>query len=491
MQAESTVVDGRCDFFEPFGQTHSWRVLDADNNVIPVQGETYYVAVFLQDHVSAKFGVALGTWVEDFRTQYTIDTPSCERDMSDFSEKEGTQAECFPVVSCPATGPVGCINTSPQEQVCEKGEVCEDPSGCVIAGVSYTPPTMGACGGERCPAAVQTWETVNMEMHMGMNFEYTGNANIDFARGMIPHHLGAVDMCRALIEDLTCTDVSDIDNLEGLVHFCSHVQYEQEIEVGGLRGWLAMNGLEENAPCPTAQVRSSHKGMTMDTGHMSAMPESCGFVSTPSASAFIDLNHKMHALMAIEYSCDHSVDFVRMMVPHHAGAIEMCDILLETTKDDYLIELCGNITLTQRAEIAWMHDWLISRELATSAPCGDCEEADFIAPPCEDILSTSSFCHGLGFGQDGYCRCEDTLEAGFSCEEDEYVDGVGVFVPIDLCKRTCGLCPEDMRPIWPGGCYEPIHDMPGTESESMPEDGALRIGVASSFVIVVFTLILL
>eukprot|EP00567_Pseudictyota_dubia_P015153 CAMPEP_0197438660 /NCGR_PEP_ID=MMETSP1175-20131217/5586_1 /TAXON_ID=1003142 /ORGANISM="Triceratium dubium, Strain CCMP147" /LENGTH=190 /DNA_ID=CAMNT_0042968431 /DNA_START=30 /DNA_END=598 /DNA_ORIENTATION=- len=38
MRNTTTVRNGRCDFFEPFGQTHSWRVLDADNNVIPVEG---------------------------------------------------------------------------------------------------------------------------------------------------------------------------------------------------------------------------------------------------------------------------------------------------------------------------------------------------------------------------------------------------------------------------------------------------------------------
>jgi len=73
--------------------------LDADNNAIPVNGGTYYVAVFLQDDVSAKFGVALGTWVENFRTVYDIDAPSCTRNMDDFSEKNGLQEEAFPMIS--------------------------------------------------------------------------------------------------------------------------------------------------------------------------------------------------------------------------------------------------------------------------------------------------------------------------------------------------------------------------------------------------------
>ena len=111
MQTEAQVVSNRdpeeiapevplrwCDFSEPHGGTHSWRVLDADNNV----------AVFLQEHTSGKFGIALGTWAEDFESDIAIDTPRCARGMSDFFEKQGEQARCFPVVTCPAPSPHRC-----------------------------------------------------------------------------------------------------------------------------------------------------------------------------------------------------------------------------------------------------------------------------------------------------------------------------------------------------------------------------------------------
>ena len=82
MQKHSKVVNGRCDFYEPYGRTHSWRVLDADNNVLPVKGADYYVALWLQDDQSGKVGVALGTWVENFWKPMTITTPSCVRNMA-------------------------------------------------------------------------------------------------------------------------------------------------------------------------------------------------------------------------------------------------------------------------------------------------------------------------------------------------------------------------------------------------------------------------
>lgn len=345
MQESSTVVDGRCDFYEPFGKTHSWRVLDADNNLLVEQGATYYVAVWLQENTSAKIGIALGTWVENFIAPYAIDTPTCTRDLSDFSEKEGWQDECFPVVSCPtAQRPIGCESAEAVEApVCELGQTCDETAAesCKVAGITYTAPTMGACGGDQCPAAVRTWEQINARMHQGMmDIEYTGNADIDFVRGMIPHHNGAVDMCQGLIQDLTCTPIEDIDNLEGMVHFCNHIQLEQDIEVTGMRKWLAERNLTEVAPCGNTLVEDSTVALSsrqennnnggignVDLGMTMSMAESCGDLSTPSSQSLIDVNHKMHELMAVQYSCDHTVDFVRMMLPHHAGAVDMCDIL--------------------------------------------------------------------------------------------------------------------------------------------------------------------
>lgn len=92
MEDASTVVDGRCDLFEPYGRMHSWRVLDADDNILPQgNGATYHVVIFLQEDTSAKVGIALGTWVENFVTRYNIDTPTCTRNLGNFSEKIDVQ----------------------------------------------------------------------------------------------------------------------------------------------------------------------------------------------------------------------------------------------------------------------------------------------------------------------------------------------------------------------------------------------------------------
>ena len=470
MTRDSSVKNGRCNFYEPFGGTISWRVLDADGNILPQAGATYHVAVFLQDDTSSKLGIAVGTFVENFITQYELDVPTCPRDLSDFSEeRRGSQEDPFPYVACPSTdstdadgvdsvNDVVVVPELVEEPVCTLGQVCDEgEESCIIAGVEYLTPSMGACGGEACPAAVKQWEESMAEMHLSMmDIRYTGNADIDFVRGMIPHHIAAVDMCRILLEDLTCTELSDIDNLEGLVHFCNHIKREQELEVGGMRAWLQENGLGEVASCDTkvAVARNNHAAMMM------SMPESCGNLSTPSSQQFLAVNHKMHELMAVEYSCNHSLDFVRMMMPHHAAAVDMCDTLLDTTQDEYLIGFCNNITMTQRAEVTWMYEWLEARDYEPIAPCNkDCMPEEMM-PPCEDTLSTSSFCHGIsGTENDGYCRCEDVLSMdGYLCDATAWVDGFGLFMPQELCARSCGTCPSDMRPLWAPGCGTGDHN---------------------------------
>jgi uncharacterized protein (DUF305 family) len=37
-------------------------------------------------------------------------------------------------------------------------------------------------------------------MHRDMNIRYSGNADRDFVAGMIPHHQGAIDMARIVLE---------------------------------------------------------------------------------------------------------------------------------------------------------------------------------------------------------------------------------------------------------------------------------------------------
>ena len=45
-------------------------------------------------------------------------------------------------------------------------------------------------------ASTTAFEQANMTMHNNMDITYTGNADVDFARAMMAHHQGAIDMAK-------------------------------------------------------------------------------------------------------------------------------------------------------------------------------------------------------------------------------------------------------------------------------------------------------
>jgi hypothetical protein len=80
--------------------------------------------------------------------------------------------------------------------------------------------------------------------------------------------------------------------------------------------------------------------------------------ASPSTKAFIAANERMHQGMMIEFTGDADMDFVKGMIPHHQGAIDMAKIVLEHGKDPQTRKLAEEIVKAQAAEIAMMTAWL-------------------------------------------------------------------------------------------------------------------------------------
>ena len=86
--------------------------------------------------------------------------------------------------------------------------------------------------GDQGPSS-QAFAKANARMHEGMAIAYTGKADVDFAKGMIAHHQGAIDMAKVELEFGTDPDLRAL---------AQEVIAAQETEIARMKTWLAKNG---------------------------------------------------------------------------------------------------------------------------------------------------------------------------------------------------------------------------------------------------------
>ncbi len=161
---------------------------------------------------------------------------------------------------------------------------------------------------------------INHTMHEGMNIDFTGDPDIDFLKGMIPHHQGAVDM--ALVQLAHGKDGAIKSLSQGVIR-------SQNIEIGIMQ----------------RKLKSLEQQWNGERVPMSVL-------------AWKRINHKMHQGMSIDFSGQADIDFVKGMIPHHQGAVDMANLVLEHGKDTTVKRLAREIIDAQVEEINMMNVWL-------------------------------------------------------------------------------------------------------------------------------------
>lgn len=78
-------------------------------------------------------------------------------------------------------------------------------------------------------AATRAYAEINAKMHQDMDIEFTGDPDLDFILGMIPHHAAAVEMAKVVLEHGKDPMVRD---------FALQIIQTQDSEIEWMRLWL-------------------------------------------------------------------------------------------------------------------------------------------------------------------------------------------------------------------------------------------------------------
>ena len=168
--------------------------------------------------------------------------------------------------------------------------------------------------------------------------------DVAFMQGMIHHHQQAVEMA-ALVRGRT--------NRPELVDIAGRIDASQGDEIAFMRSWLTERG--EHAPDPTAD-HGAHAGHEGHGGHDAHAGHAGHGTPAVMAMAGMATPAQMAELAGAEGVAFDRL-FLRLMIAHHEGAVEMVsDLFLRpgSAYDPVLYDFANDITNEQQAEIRRM-----------------------------------------------------------------------------------------------------------------------------------------
>lgn len=81
--------------------------------------------------------------------------------------------------------------------------------------------------------STKAFEAANARMHKDMDIQFSGDADVDFFKGMIPHHQGAIDMAKVVLEHGKDPETKKM---------AQEIIAAQEKEIAFMRAWLKKKG---------------------------------------------------------------------------------------------------------------------------------------------------------------------------------------------------------------------------------------------------------
>lgn len=205
----------------------------------------------------------------------------------------------------------------------------------VLAGLRFSrrPGLLSAArGGERTLVQILAVATVLLAglpllLYLSGRTPGDGSPEAGFARDMMAHHAQAVEMA-GIVQGRT-------DNEEVRI-LATDIILTQQAQIGQMQGWLNVWGLSPTG----AEPAMAWMGMPTE----GPMP---GMATREEINALRDMPPE-----------EMDRQFLRLMIPHHRGAIPMARAVLDRTDRPEVERLASSIVASQSAEIKAMQDML-------------------------------------------------------------------------------------------------------------------------------------